>query len=151
MNKLRLIKTKDSEGNVVNIISNCFHLSAKGIGDLYRYRWKIETFFKWMKQHLKIKTFYGKSKNAVYTQIWIALITYCLQVLLQLKFNYEGPLLDFRRTLQNLLFKPLGDLVQSLFRRPTASQKAVRNMTWSVNFNSLSTNIKWRRWNISTV
>lgn len=133
-NKLRLIKTQDSEGNVVNIISNCFHLSAKEIGDLYRYRWKIETFFKWMKQHLKIKTFYGKSKNAVYTQIWIALITYCLQVLLQLKFNHEGPLLDFRRTLQNLLFKPLGDFLHSLFRRPTRKSKGRKKYDWEREF-----------------
>src|SRR5690625_4769253 len=63
---LRLIKTKDSEENVVILITNCFDMSAKEIGDLYRYRWKIETFFKWMKQHLKLKTFYGKSENAVY-------------------------------------------------------------------------------------
>src|SRR5699024_6960544 len=122
-NKLRLIKTKDSEENVVNIITNCFHLSAKEIDDLYRYRWKIETFFKWMKQHLRIKTFYGKSQNAVYTQIWVPLLTYCLQVLLQLKFNHEGPLLEFKRTLQNLLFKPFRIFLQSLFRRPTRKSK----------------------------
>ena len=46
-----------------------------------------------MKQHLKIKTFYGKSENAVYNQIWIALITYCLQLLMKLKYHYEGSLL----------------------------------------------------------
>jgi hypothetical protein len=133
-NKLRLIKTKDGEGNIVNIITNCFHLSAKEIGDLYRYRWKIETFFKWMKQHLKFKTFYGKSQNAVYTQIWIALITYCLQVLLQLKFNHEGPLLDFRRTLQNLLFQPFRSFLQSLFRRPTRKSKGRQKHNWENEF-----------------
>ncbi|WP_338030304.1 transposase [Fervidibacillus albus] len=66
-----------------------FYLTAKDIADLYRYRWKIEIFFKWMKQHLKIKTFYGHSENAVYNQIWIALITYLLQVLIQLKYHHK--------------------------------------------------------------
>lgn len=131
---LRLIKTKDREGNVVIIITNCFELSAKEIGDLYRYRWKIETFFKWMKQHLKLKTFYGKSENAVNTQIWIALITYCLQVLLQLKFNHEGPLLELKRTLQNLLFKPLDEFIRSLFRKPTRESKGRKKYNWEEEF-----------------
>lgn len=131
---LRLVKTKDTEGNVVIIITNCFELSAKEIGDLYRYRWKIETFFKWMKQHLKIKTFFGKSENAVYTQIWIALITYCLQVLLQLKLNHEGPLLDLRRTLQNLLFSPFHVFFRALFRKPTRKSKGRKKYNWEEEF-----------------
>lgn len=131
---LRLIKTKDSEDNVVVIVTNCFELSAKEIGDLYRYRWKIETFFKWMKQHLNIKTFYGKSENAVYTQIWIALITYCLQMLLQLKFHYEGSLLELKRTLQNLLFSPLDKFLQSLFRKPTRTSKGRKKYNWEEEF-----------------
>src|SRR5699024_2016770 len=131
---LRLIKTKDSEGNVVILITNCFDMSAKEIGDLYRYRWKIETFFKWMKQHLKLKSFYGKSENAVYTQIWIALITYCLKVLLQLKFNHEGPLLELTRSLRNLLFKPLDTFIRSLFRKPTRKSKGRRKQDWETEF-----------------
>jgi hypothetical protein len=95
---LRLVETKDREGNTVIIVTNCFELSANEIGELYRYRWKIETFFKWMKQHLKIKSFYGKSENAVCNQIWIALITYCLQVLLQQSAHHEGPLLEIKQT-----------------------------------------------------
>lgn len=131
---LRLIKTKDSEDNVVVIITNCFELTAKEIGDLYRYRWKIETFFKWMKQHLKIKSFYGKSENAVYTQIWIALITYCLQVLIQLKFHHEGPLLELKRTLRNLLFSPLDEFIRSLFRKPTRNSKGRKKYNWEKEF-----------------
>ena len=134
---LRLIKTKDSEDNVVIIITNCFELTAKEIGDLYRYRWKIETFFKWMKQHLKIKSFYGKSENAVYTQIWIALITYCLQVLLQLKFHHEGSLLDLKRTLKNLLFKPLDEFLRSLFRKPARTSKGRKKYNWEEEFQFL--------------
>jgi len=131
---LRLIQTKDSEGNTVILITNCFHLSAKEIGDLYRYRWKIETFFKWMKQHLKLKTFYGKSENAVYTQIWIALITYCLKVLLQLEFKHEGSLLELTRSLQNLLFKPIEAFIRSLFRKPTRKSKGRRKNNWETEF-----------------
>lgn len=131
---VRLIKTKDSEGNDIIILTNCFDLSAKEIGDLYRHRWKIETFFKWMKQHLKIKTFYGKSQNAVYTQIWIALITYCLQVLLQLRLNHEGSLLEIKETLQNLLFKPFGEFLQALFRKPTRQSKGRKKVNWEREF-----------------
>ena len=131
---LRLIKTKDSEGNVVILITNCFDMSAKEIGDLYRYRWKIETFFKWMKQHLKLKTFYGKSENAVYSQIWIALITYCLKVLLQLEFKHEGTLLELTRSLRNLLFKPLDEFIRSLFRKPTRKSKGRRKYDWETEF-----------------
>jgi IS4 transposase len=131
---LRLIKTKDSEGNVIIIITNCFDLSAKEIGDLYRHRWKIETFFKWMKQHLKLKTFYGKSENAVYTQIWIALITYCLQVLLQLECHHEGSLFELNRTLRNLLFSPLDEFIRSLFRQPTRESKGRKKYDWERDF-----------------
>ncbi|WP_192598312.1 transposase [Sporosarcina limicola] len=54
---LRIIQTEDRNGNSVTIVTSCFDLSAKEIADLYRYCWKIETFFKWMKQHMKIKSF----------------------------------------------------------------------------------------------
>lgn len=133
-NPLRFIQTKDSEDNEIIILTNCFDLSAKEIGDLYRYRWKIETFFKWMKQHLRIKSFYGKSQNAVYTQIWIALITYCLQVLLKLKLNHNGSLLDVKETLQNLLFKPFELFIKALFREPTRISKGRKKYDWEREF-----------------
>lgn len=123
---LRLIETEDAEGNSVTIVTNCFGLSAKEIGDLYRYRWEIETFFKWMKQHLRLKTFYGKSPNAVYNQIWIALITYCLTVLLQHHTGYDGQLLDAKETLVNLLFDTFDAFVKALFRPPTRTSKGRR-------------------------
>jgi hypothetical protein len=131
---LRLIETHDSQGNVVMIVTNCFDLSAEEIGDLYRYRWKIETFFKWMKQHLTFKTFYGKSENAVCNQIWVALITYCLQVLLQEKLQHNGPLLEIKKTLQNLLFKGFDAFLRSLFRQPTRFSKGRRKQNWEEEF-----------------
>lgn len=133
-NSLRLIRTVDREKNEIIILTSCFDLSAKEIGDLYRYRWKIETFFKWMKQHLRIKKFFGKSQNAVYTQIWIALITYCLQVLLKLELNHDGPLLEMKETLQNLLFKPFETFVKALFRPPTRQSKGRKKHDWDSEF-----------------
>lgn len=76
-----------------------------------------------MKQHLKIKFFHGKSENAVYNQIWIALITYCLEVLLQLKVGHDDPLLDLKRSLETYLFKGFNAFIQSLFRQPTRQSK----------------------------
>jgi IS4 transposase len=131
---LRVIRTEDAEGNPVEIVTSCFDMSAKEIGDLYRFRWKIETFFKWMKQHLKIKSFFGKSQNAVYNQIWIALITYCLEVLLQLKFNHSGSLLEMKRTLETYLFKGLDAFIRSLFRQPSRLSKGRKKLDWEKEF-----------------
>ncbi|ANB59679.1 IS4 family transposase [Anoxybacteroides amylolyticum] len=131
---LRLIQTKDSEGTVIVLVTNCFDRSAKEIADLYRCRWKIETFFKWMKQHLRIKRFWGTSENAVYTQIWVALITYCLQVLLQVKTGYKGTWLEVKRTIRLLLFQPFSEVIRSLFRKPSRKSKGRRTYRWVEEF-----------------
>ncbi len=64
-------------------ITNNFEISSVEIARLYKYRWEVETFFKWIKQHLKIKTFWGHSLNAVRTQIYIAMITFILVVIVK--------------------------------------------------------------------
>lgn len=93
--KLRRIKFKDKEtGRIFIFITNNFVLPAPDIAMLYKYRWKIELFFKWIKQHLKIKAFWGTSENAVKTQIYIAIITYVLVAIIKAKLkskksNYE--------------------------------------------------------------
>jgi IS4 transposase len=84
-NVFRLIETEDSQGNPIRIITNRFDGSAEEIGDIYRSRWAIELFFKWLKQHVRIKQFYGMSETAVQNQIYIALIMFCLLVLVQLE------------------------------------------------------------------
>lgn len=84
--KLRRIGYRDSQtGQRYEFLTNNFKLCAKTIADIYKSRWQIELFFKWIKQNLKIKTFLGTSKNAVMTQIWIALCVYLL--LCYLKFT----------------------------------------------------------------
>ena len=80
--RLRRIRYFDSEtGNTIVFLTNNFKLAALTIAALYKNRWGIELFFKWIKQHLKIQTFWGHSENAVRTQVWIAISTYVLVVI----------------------------------------------------------------------
>lgn len=77
--KLRRVKFVDNQnGKRLSFLSNNFTVSALTIAELYRCRWQVELFFKWIKQHLRIKTFYGTSENAVKAQIWIAVSVYVL-------------------------------------------------------------------------
>jgi hypothetical protein len=88
--KLRRVKFYDEENQqYVVVLTNNFELSAEDIALLYRYRWKIEIFFRWIKQHLKIKSFWGTSENAVKIQIYIAIITYTLVAIIKSKLNLE--------------------------------------------------------------
>ena len=75
---LRRVVVKDETGKRITFLTNNFSLKPELIADLYRQRWQVELFFKWIKQHLRIKVFFGTSENAVKTQIWIAISTYVL-------------------------------------------------------------------------
>lgn len=91
-NKLRRIKFYDKESGLkLDFMTNNFELTALDIAKLYKYRWKIELFFKWIKQHLKIKTFWGYSENAVRIQVYTAIITYCTVAIIkeQCKLKYS--------------------------------------------------------------
>jgi IS4 transposase len=68
-------------------MTNQMTLPALTIAQLYRYRWQVELFFKWIKQHLRIKAFYGTSENAVKTQIWIAISVYVLVAIIKKQLN----------------------------------------------------------------
>ena len=84
--KLRRIIYYDSESDKrLEFITNNFELSATEIARLYKYRWKIELFFKWIKQHLKVKSFWGYSENAVRIQVYSAIITYCVVAIMKEK------------------------------------------------------------------
>lgn len=81
---IRRIKAKDLDtGKTIVLLTNNFNVSAKTIAELYRNRWKIELFFKWIKQHLRIKVFWGQSPNAVKIQIWTAVATYVLVAIIK--------------------------------------------------------------------
>lgn len=82
--RLRQIKYKDAQtGKILVFLTNNFELPAQTIAALYKQRWQVELFFKWIKQHLRIKAFYGISENAVKTQIWIAVCAYLLVAILK--------------------------------------------------------------------
>lgn len=103
---LRLIEYKDREtGKIYQFITNNFNFCAKTIADIYKQRWQVELFFKWIKQHLKIKTFFGTSKNAVMTQIWIAMIYYLLLSWIKYQTKFKGSLLSLSRMIAEVLLE----------------------------------------------
>lgn len=104
--ELRLVTYEDfSEGKVYFFLTNNFSLDPLTIAELYRDRWKIELFFKWIKQHLRIKAFYGTSENAVYCQIWIAICTYLLAAIAKKKLQIPVSLYTFTQTIGLALFE----------------------------------------------
>ncbi|WP_146812511.1 IS4 family transposase, partial [Aneurinibacillus danicus] len=103
-NVLRLIKTVDTKGNELLILTNRFDLKVEEISDMYRSRWAIELFFKWLKQHTKVKTFYGTSEKAVTNQILIALIYYCLHLLIKMETKADLTLVQLSRLLRSYLW-----------------------------------------------
>jgi IS4 transposase len=105
-NYFRLLKVIDSKGNELHLITNRFDLSAQEISEMYKSRWAIELFFKWIKQHLSIKKFYGQSEWAIQNQVFIALIVFCLHVLVQLETNSKRKTLQISRYLRAALWKP---------------------------------------------
>jgi len=126
---LRLVITQDSEGKAVMILTNDFNITAEEIGVIYRHRWQIELFFKWIKQHLTIKHLFGKSKAAVVNQLVIALITYCLMMLIKYKAAYLGSLLDIQRLLRECLYESFTSFVQKLHRKGKTT-KGRRRHDW---------------------
>jgi len=96
----------NTKGNTLRLITNRFDLSADEISGIYRSRWAIELFFKWLKQHVEIKHFYGTTENALQNQIYLALITYCLHVLIRLETKSKKSLLRISRWLKAALWKP---------------------------------------------
>jgi hypothetical protein len=102
----RLISYEDYATSIVyTFMTNDFDLPAFSIAELYRERWKIELFFKWIKQHLHIKAFYGTSPNAVYCQIWIAICTYLLIAIAKKKLDLAISLYTFAQTMGLTLFE----------------------------------------------
>ena len=88
--KLRVVKVVDPEsGKRVAFLTNNFILPAQTVADLYRLRWRVELFFKWIKQHLRIKAFFGTSENAVKTQIWIVISVYVLVAIIKKQLGLD--------------------------------------------------------------
>jgi IS4 transposase len=103
---LRRIKYHDENtGKIFNFLTNNFAIPAQTVADLYRYRWQVELFFKWIKQHLRIKSFFGTSENAVKTQIWIAISVYVLVAIIKKRLNLSTDLYTILQILSLTLFE----------------------------------------------
>ncbi|WPL14653.1 Transposase DDE domain protein [Thiorhodovibrio litoralis] len=103
---LRRIKFIDPATNKELVfLTNNFALSAFTITELYRNRWYVELFFKWIKQHLRIKAFFGTTENAVKSQIWIAISTYVLVAIVKKRLNINESLYSLLQVLSLTLFE----------------------------------------------
>jgi hypothetical protein len=106
--KLRRIKFFDTaKDNRLNLLTNQMTLPALTIAELYRCRWQVELFFKWIKQHLRIKAFYGTSENAVKTQIWIAIAVYVLVAIIKKRLKIDLSLYTILQIFSITLFEKM--------------------------------------------
>lgn len=104
----RRIRFKDPQSaKTLVFLTNHFQLPALTVGSLYKSRWQVELFFKWIKQHLRIKRFFGTSENAVKTQIWIAVSVYVLVAIIRKKLNLSASLHTLLQILSVTLFEKL--------------------------------------------
>ena len=118
--QLRRIRFKTQDGNTLVFLTNNFALPALTITELYRCRWQVELFFKWIKQHLRIKSFFGTSENAVKTQVWIALSVYVLVAIVRKRLGIGASLYETLQILSLTMFEttPLHQLLK--FDPPSA-------------------------------
>ena len=117
---LRRVRIKDDEGKTLVFLTNNTELPARTIADLYRCRWQVELFFKWIKQHLRIKSFFGTSENAVKSQIWIAVSVYVLVAILKKRLKLSASLYEILQILSLTMFERT-PLDQLLARIPPSS------------------------------
>jgi len=123
--RLRRIRFKDPDtGKTLVFLTNHFALPSLSICKLYKMRWRVELFFKWIKQHLRIKAFFGTSENAVKTQIWIAVSTYVLVAIVRKQLNSPRSMYEILQILSLALFEktPLDELLTrtTMLLEPTA-------------------------------
>ena len=111
---LRRIRFKTQEGKTRVFLTNNFALPALTITELYRCRWQVELFFKWIKQHLRIKSFFGTSENAVKTQVWIAVSVYVLVAIVRKRLGLDASLYETLQILSLTMFEttPLHQLLK---------------------------------------
>ena len=103
---LRKVRYYDAETNKrLKFLTNNFMLPALTIAQIYKQRWQVELFFKWIKQHLRIKAFYGTSENAVKTQIWIAVSVYVLVAIVRKRLGLEASMYQILQILSLTLFE----------------------------------------------
>jgi Transposase DDE domain/Domain of unknown function (DUF4372) len=119
---LRRVVVKDETGKRITFLTNNFALKPQLIAALYRQRWQVELFFKWIKQHLRIKAFYGTSENAVKTQIWIAISTYVLIAIAKKRLKLPHSLHEILQILSLTMFETT-EINQLLTATPANSNR----------------------------
>ena len=119
---LRRVVVKDETGKRITFLTNNFALKPELIAAFYRQRWQVELFFKWIKQHLRIKSFLGTSENAVKTQIWIAVCTYVLIAIVKKRLHLPHSLYEILQILSLTMFETTS-INQLLTPPPTESTK----------------------------
>ena len=127
--QLRRVKFYDAEHDKLLVfLTNNFALPALTIAQLYRCRWQVELFFKWIKQHLRIKAFFGTSENAVKTQIWIAISAYVLVAIVKKRLAVDASLYTILQILSLTLFEktPLIQLVTNSVVSPDEEQPSIQ-------------------------
>jgi len=137
LHPLRVVEVVDSStGEPFCIATNRFDLTAEEIAQIYRLRWKIELFFKWIKQHLKIKRFYGTSYNAVLNQIYSALVLFILLKLIHASIGSKYEFLKLVRHIASGLWNSMAELIESLSgSKPPGSNK--KRFNWKREYASL--------------
>jgi hypothetical protein len=133
--KMRRIKYRDAETSITyEFITNNFKTEAINICKLYKQRWQVELFFKWIKQNLRIKVFYGTSKNAVYTQIWIAISVYVLIAIIKKELNSKYSLNQILQILSVGVFEKIK--LNQAFTRIESSDKITDTLKQLILFDS---------------
>ena len=126
--KLRRIEFFDAKSNkTLEFLTNDFRFSPRIIAQIYKARWDIELFFKWIKQNLKIKTFFGTSKNAVMTQIWIAMIAYLLLSYIKYQTKCSRSLLEISRIIKESLFETM-HLIEIINIKPGNIRRKIQDI-----------------------
>jgi hypothetical protein len=130
---LRLVKYYDKETNkTFDFVTNDFRTSAKEIANIYKTRWAIELFFKWIKQHLKIKKFISTSENGLKVQIWCAMILYLTLLLIKLECSVDVDLYEVYKRVQDALFERIEvfRLITSRFEIPEKKPIEKERFLW---------------------
>ncbi len=128
--RLRRVRSFDASNDIcLTFLTNNFILPAEIIAELYKCRWQIELFFRWIKQHLRIKSFFGTSENAVKTQIWIAVSVYLLVAIIKKRLNLGMSLYTFLQILSVTAFNKVPILqVLTQFTNPKQSDDACNQL-----------------------
>ncbi|RYI24915.1 IS4 family transposase [Bacillus infantis] len=124
--EVRLIEFLDDEGNKYRVVTNRRDLTASEVAEIYRQRWKVELFFKWIKQHLKLVKFYSHKKEAVWNQLWLAMIAYGLCELVRIHTGSKKSTWEILKYLRQYWYDSWDYFIEALFRKPSRTSKGRR-------------------------